>query len=210
MYFWTIILVCTIALWMEWTVVNVAASEGESCQSNANCTGVYRKCCTGKCSERKYCLNICSFNHDCASKETCVQQRCIKSCDQDHDCTWQGSIYKACCKKMCSTTTNCDKVCRSDRDCITGETCLLQLCMSFGVNKDCNGNYECSTTKVVNCGGNCADNEDCIDGECQKKSAFSTASIVGFMVVVIIGSCIACVVYCGCARTTGQRMRPTN
>lgn len=130
-------------------------------------------------------------------------------CNYTFDCM---GYYRSCCNKQCSERRFCSDYCSSDSDCTILEYCVYSKCSISKPVGYCDYDNECGsqercTFKKCTPYCDCTINQRCKNGKCVEKespTSFSTSSIVGFTAVVVVGSCIACVVYCGCARRAGQ------
>lgn len=134
----------------------------------------------------------------------------FQSCNNTYEC--MGN-YKSCCDKQCIYRRYCVNFCASKDDCGPLEYCISSKCT---INKpdgycnyemQCKSGFQCSFYKCIkSC--DCTANERCDNGKCikeePKSNKFEPSSIIGFTAVVVIGSCIACAVYCGCARRAGR------
>lgn len=148
-----------------------------------------------------------------------------KSCEHNYDCKRSG--YDHCCiggnTRYCSSWRYCDGHCQYPSDCGISQVCVEGYCTKSGTlfcttDQDCYNantgtehdkyvecfNYQCLPSKCKLCPMSCK------SGECERAKStddshsFSPASIIGFTAVVLIGSCIACTLYCGCARRRQQ------
>ncbi|KXJ09014.1 protein psiM [Exaiptasia diaphana] len=190
-----------------------------SCQNVLDCKGTsdgYQNCCVGKCVYHKFCDGYCSHKRHCAPNENCISYQCSKDeqdCRYPYECS--GS-YKNCCNNKCVGRRYCDEYCSRKSDCSTDEYCISNKCSKSKPFGYCDSENTCEhylqfcsvNNKCEYC--DCAKGEKCgTDGKCQTKDSmsFSPASIAGLAAVVVIGSCIACGIYCGCARRIGRQPR---
>lgn len=203
-------------------------SSEDSCDFGFECTSksdAYKRCCDGKCVTRRFCDGFCTTNSHCGPNENCdlKHSKCYSTsttpttstCKYPHHCS--GS-YKNCCSNKCVYHRYCDSHCSKPSDCAADEYCIYTRC----TKKHLKPEGYCDTSEIHKCpqynqycGQNnkceycdCAKGEKCgYDGKCQKKdpTSFSPASIAGLAAVVVIGSCIACGIYCGCARRVGRQ-----
>ncbi|EDO43214.1 predicted protein [Nematostella vectensis] len=155
---------------------NCKADEVAYCSRLQDClktsTENYVNCCEGKCSRRAYCNGYCVYDRHC--DET-----------KDEVCSLSSQCYH-----KDNVATRPKGFCRFSSDCPAKQQCDIHA-------------NQCVDRNPCN---DCGRDEVCIDGKCEKNSSsdstlsFSPGSIVGFLIILVIGGIFSATLYKICGK----------
>lgn len=126
----------------------------------------------------------CKGDKDCKNGLVCSENKCVE-CKDDSQC----KDGKKCQANACVAAAECTK----DDQCPTGKVCQAGKCKSCAADAECGpgGKCEAGACKRANkckpetVGVDCADDEDCVDGFCQKAGQATNPGDVGCQLATI-------------------------